>query len=250
MNKLPILISIPHGGNRVPEEVQGIIGLSASSLFDDSDAFTREIYNCKESVVEVISTDIYRAIVDVNRSPDDLPPHNPDGVVKTKTCFGISVYKNESKLDTDLKDCLLSRYYYPYHDRIKHTIENKDIQIAFDCHTMATVGPEISPDAGRERPDICLSNANGQSCDFRIVEKFVDCLSRIFSTNNIEINKPFSGGYITRNYGMKPVPWIQIEMNRSMYLSPPWFDRDLLSIDTTRLKKLNKKIREVFNMFL
>jgi formiminoglutamase len=36
---------------------------------------------------------IARAIVDVNRAPDDRAPKNPDGVVKAVTVNGTSVYK-------------------------------------------------------------------------------------------------------------------------------------------------------------
>ena len=43
--------------------------------------------------------------------------------------------------------------------------------------------------------------------------------------NEISINDPFHGGHITKTYGNKPVPWIQVEMNRDLYLTEPWFDQ-------------------------
>ncbi|MGV7222698.1 MAG: hypothetical protein ACQ9MH_14365 [Nitrospinales bacterium] len=43
MNQLPYLISIPHGGTKIPEEVAGSVCLSKKDLFEDGDAFTREI---------------------------------------------------------------------------------------------------------------------------------------------------------------------------------------------------------------
>lgn len=53
------------------------------------------------------------------------------------------------------------------------------------------------------------------------------------------LNDPFHGGHITKTYGNNPVPWIQIEMNRDMYLSESWFDNEMLSMKTERLQELN-----------
>ncbi len=51
----------------------------------------------------------------------------------------------------------------------------------------------------------------------------------------MKLNDPFRGGYIVRTHGMGQVPWIQVEMNRSFYLSDPWFNRDTLRVEDSRL---------------
>jgi len=164
--------------------------------------------------VEVIKTDIARAFVDPNRAPDDLPPKNPDGVVKTKTCYGVQIYKKP--LSKELINLLLEKYYYPYHNQIKQALKSKKIEMAFDCHSMAAVAPEISPDVGKKRPAVCLGNVNGNSCDFETTERLRKAFIEAFclEDNEVTINEPFSGGYITRFYGNNPIPWVQIEINR------------------------------------
>jgi N-formylglutamate amidohydrolase len=249
MNKLPVLISIPHGGHVIPPEVKDRVRLTASELFDDSDAFTRDIFDLGANAAEVITTDIARAFIDVSRAPKDLPPTNPDGVVKKKTCHACSVYKNGRQLPDKLIGELLNRYYYPYHEKIRRLVQRKDIKLALDCHSMAAVGPEISPDQGEKRPGICLSNVNGKSCSYDLVNSLAECFQKSFSTENITINKPFAGGYITRNYGMNPLPWIQFELNRCLYLSRPWFDRASLKTDTSRLSELRSKFSEALVCF-
>ncbi|MFC1537597.1 N-formylglutamate amidohydrolase [Gemmatimonadota bacterium] len=244
MNKLPVLISIPHGGTEIPEELKERVGLTRLELFDDSDACTREIYDLGDSVAEVITTDIARAIVDVGRDSDDLPPSNPDGVVKTKTCYGREVYKNGRQLTDELVSEVLNRYYYPYHERIHLAVQRQDIRLALDCHSMAAVGPEISPDQGKKRPGICLGNINGESCSYDLVDRLAECFQQFFSTEIITTNKPFAGGYITKKYGMNPLPWIQVELNRGLYLSRPWFDTNSLKVDHTRLMELQSKFKE------
>lgn len=38
-------------------------------------------------------------------------------------------------------------------------------------------------------------------------------------------------------------------MNRDMYLSSPWFDEDVLSVDTNHLQKLNKQFENSLELF-
>lgn len=67
--------------------------------------------------------------------------------------------------------------------------------------------------------------------------------------SEIKLNDPFHGGYITKTYGNNPIPWIQIEMNRDMYLLKPWFDENSLDIESDHLERLNKKFEKSLKMF-
>ena len=253
MKSLPILLSIPHGGSEIPQELKGLICLNSNDLFDDSDAYTREIYNLETSVTEVISTNIARAFVDLNRAPDNLPPRNPDGVIKSHTCYGKVIYPIGAGPDKALTKKLLNNYYYPYHQQIQAVLNDKSkpVELALDCHSMASVAPAISPDKGKTRPVICLGNAHGKSCPQEITEKLAACFRRTFSlnTDEVTINRPFSGGYITRKYGRHPIPWIQVEMNRALYLEAPFFNRSTLSVQMIRILELQKQFEEALQMF-
>lgn len=252
MKKLPVLISIPHGGTLVPDELKPYVSINKYDLFNDSDAFTREIYNIGENAEIVISANTARAFIDLNREKDDCPPENTDGVVKTLTCFNKPVYKNDFTWDDELTKIIVENYYEPYHKLIGKSVHDSGVQLALDCHSMAAVGPQIAPDAGKTRDAlICLGNVNGQSCSDKKVEHLADCFRTAFSLKNeeVKINNPFSGGYITRKYGMKPIPWIQVEMNRSLYLDTPWFDRDTLNVDNERLKDLNQMFLDALRLF-
>ena len=67
--------------------------------------------------------------------------------------------------------------------------------------------------------------------------------------DDVTINDPFAGGYITRTYGNNPVPWVQVEMNRSLYLSSPWFDPVALTVASHRLTKLNNKFKMALELY-
>lgn len=243
MNKLPFLISIPHGGTQIPKEVKNEICITNQDLFDDSDSFTQEIYNASEVVESVIKFDIARAFVDVSRAENMLPPEFTDGVIKSATCYNKPIYKN-GLISNQLIKSLLEKYYKPYHTEIKTSLENKNIKLALDCHSMAEFAPAIAPDKGK-RPLINLGDVEGKACDSSITKLLRESFIEVFNLNeqDVTINHPFSGGYITRTYGNNPKPFIQIELNRSMYLSKPWFDKQ-------RLVELNSAfIKVLFNFY-
>ena len=74
MTPFPVLLSIPHGGDRAPSELTRHIVISEQAMLADSDICTREIYGLREEVAAVVDTPIARVYVDLNRAPDDLPP--------------------------------------------------------------------------------------------------------------------------------------------------------------------------------
>lgn len=251
MPRLPFLISIPHSGRNIPEELAARISLSPEELLADGDPYTDRIYDVCKDVRQQIHFEIARAIIDVNRAPDDLPPDNPDGVLKTVSIFNNLVYVNGREPGKDEIVGLLEKYYEPYHKRIWEASHNSEISFAFDCHSMEAVGPAIAKDSGRKRPLFCLGDNGGKSCSNRAVRLFAECISEAFSvpSDSITINEPFSGGYITRKYGNNPFPWIQVEMNRALYLAEPWYDPEYQTISDEKLQELNSCFRMALLLF-
>ena len=254
MQKLPVLISIPHGGMLIPEELKNKIIIGKEEIFEDIDPYTQEIYNLKDKVITVFKTDIARTFVDLSRAADDRPPQNPDGVIKSHTCFGKKIFRENEQPDSLLINQLLEKYYHPYHYHLRNYIEkNKyEIQLCLDCHTMAETGPAISPDTGARRPLICLGNRFGKTAPNELIEKLKRSFTKIFNLDEkqVAINEPFAGGFITRNYGNNPLPWIQVEMNRSFYLADLFFNPDNLTVREERLAELkNKFYRTLQNFF-
>jgi len=252
LNKLPVLLSIPHGGTKRPKELEDHLCITNKDQFDDSDPFVIEIYNLGNKVEHVISGEIARAYVDLNRSLQDLPPHNPDGLIKSTTCYQKQIYIKGKEPDESLTKKLIQLYYLPYHRSIQKSFRDMDLQLCLDCHSMASQAPNISPDGkNSERPLFCLSNQNGKSSSNEMIKLLADCISESFqiNRNQILLNNPFLGGYITKTYGNNPIPWIQIEMNRKLYLTDPWFDKDSLTLNQSYSKKLNKQFEESLNLF-
>ena len=252
MTKLPVLLSIPHGGTRKPSELEGHLSITNKDLFDDSDPFVIELYDLGDKVQRVIKTDIARPFVDLNRSLQDMPPNNPDGLIKSKTCYDKPIYTNGKEPDDSLKRMLIELYYNPYHQAIQKSTAELDLKLCLDCHSMAATAPYFSPDKTQsKRPLFCISNDDGQTAPQEMMELLADSISKSYfvDRDEISLNDPFHGGHITKTYGNKPLPWIQVEMNRSLYLSSPWFDEDALTVDVNHLQKLNKQFENSLDLF-
>jgi N-formylglutamate deformylase len=136
---LPLVLSVPHAGTAIPEEVSAINRLSLAEIEQDGDEGAAEIYLPLESeVAAMVSTPIARAFVDQNRSSDDF---SKDGVVKTHTCWDVPIYIRP--LTTVEVRQLLAKYHEPYH--LKLNAGARQALLGLDCHTMAAVAPPIGP---------------------------------------------------------------------------------------------------------
>ena len=210
MNKLPLLISVPHAGFSVPPEVMSLCVLGRRDIIQDGDKGAEAIYYpLKGKVAAFVTTHVARAIVDMNR---DINDRKKDGVIKTHTCWDVPVYRTAPS--EELVQKLLSKYYKPYHDTISRNMNG--VALALDCHTMAEEGPPVGPDTGRRRPAVCLSNA-WFTCNHDWLSSMAQCLHDAFN-RKVQINNPFKGGYIIRSHAGR-VPWMQIEISREDFMS-------------------------------
>lgn len=215
--KLPILLSVPHAGLMVPPEAAQLCRLTPDEIVADGDEGAREIYELRDHVVEFVTTDVARAVVDLNRAEDD---RRPDGVVKTETCWGVPVY--DDVLPEAVVGQLLDRYYRPYHRRLSAGVSDR-VRLCVDCHTMAAAGPPIGPDPGRPRPHVCLGNGGtvGDGTAATLPSGWTEVLRQSFQAHfgdSVTVNDPFAGGYITRTHGQQR-PWLQLELSRAPFMT-------------------------------
>ena len=207
--KLPLLLSVPHAGLRVPPEAEPYCILTPRQIAADGDEGAAGIYALESDVVAYQTTAVARAIVDLNRASDD---RGPDGVVKTHTCWNVPVYR--SFPPGDVVESLLQLYYWPYQRELSR-LAGRGVILGVDCHTMLAQGPPIGPGPGVDRPWVCLSNGEG-TCPQPWIESLRNCFQEVFA-GPVTINDPFQGGYITRTHAAE-LPWVQLELSRAPFL--------------------------------
>jgi formiminoglutamase len=229
--RYPFLISIPHGGTEVPDEIRSRLLLSDEELFFYCDPLTRDLFGFEDWVDAFIDTSISRMVIDLNRPPLPLPPKDPDGIIKRRTVDGREVYRPGMVPPIEQIHALMVKHYFPYHQRIDELIDSHCIKVAFDCHSMLPYGSSVQKDAGKPRSLICLGN-NGDmrgnlrpgsiaTCPAVWIAALADAFRNEFSYDReVVLNDPFRGGFVSNaHYWHKGIPWIQIEVNRALYES-------------------------------
>jgi formiminoglutamase len=263
MVKLPVLLSIPHGGEDIPEELVARTNLTQNDILEDGDTFTQDIYGFGENVSASIKTNIARAFIDLNRPSNDRAPANPDGVIKILTTMGNLIYKEGQFPDNSLIYSMLQKYYYPYHNKLEALSKDKRIKLALDCHSMLDKSPPISKRQNVKRPLFCLSNLGNSNnenyntkqnitCSFDWMYRLAECFINEFSVDkkDIGINDPFKGGYILQLHGKCSIPWIQIEINRKLYLAGQDSDDRSIQKSEETIRCVRNKLYNVLESFI
>jgi N-formylglutamate amidohydrolase len=109
---------------------------------------------------------------------------------------------------------LIEKHYRPYHDQL-HALASGAVRLGIDCHTMAAYGPPVGPDAGRKRPHLCLSDADG-TLPQKWFQELAECLESSFGFPP-SLDDPFKGGFIIRSHSIE-IPWVQLEVSRAPFL--------------------------------
>lgn len=257
----PFIISVPHGGTTIPDEVRDRINLSPEEIAFYSDPGTREIYNFRSHVAAFIDTPVSRVVVDTNRPPYHLAPKYPDGAIKSMTGFGTPVYMKGQFPDIDLIHRLMVWYFFPYHESIDRLTDEHQARIAFDCHSMLPEGLPNQDEKGKVRPLICLGN-NGDldggprpgvlsTCPPELIQSLANHFRREFGNEGeVLLNSPYSGGFISISHRWhRIIPWVQIEVNRGFYERESHGPSQPGYVDTSAAKELQGRIWEVLARF-
>lgn len=225
---LPFLITVPHSGLVVPDEVADLLALSPEDLARLADPATGALYDFGGRVAARLEARISRMIVDLNRAPYHLPPLHPDGAIKSRTPDRRAVYRSGGAPPIAVVHGLMMRHYFPFHETVDRLLDEHAVRCAFDCHSMEPVGPPLAKDAGRRRPLVCLGNhgdAMGEArrgrlatCPPAWIRSLAAHFLRVLPGGEVTVNRPFPGGFTSMaHYWHRGVPWVQVELNRGLY---------------------------------
>ncbi|MDE0781263.1 MAG: N-formylglutamate amidohydrolase, partial [Alphaproteobacteria bacterium] len=245
--RAPLVFSSPHSGRDYPVEFLASSQLDAKAIRRSEDSFVDELFAQAPNLGAPLLKALFpRAFVDPNREPYELDPSMfadplPEfvnrrssrvaaglGTIARVVANGAEIYS--CKLDFDEANARIERYYRPYHDALEdliaHTQSMFGTCILIDCHSMPSIGGPMENDAGRRRQvDFILGDAHGRSCA-RPLTMLVEETLRGMGYSVVR-NTPYSGGFITRNYGHpeRGVHALQIEINRALYMNETTFER-------------------------
>jgi N-formylglutamate amidohydrolase len=216
-NKFKGLISIPHSGLIIPNEFKEYLIDDEKILNTDNDYKVNELIDVKQlnnNGIDVIVYNINRVCIDLNR---DI--QNCFLFWKTNTLNQQLVIKEAYNIKNDL----VFKYYLSYFNMIKEIYSKINYKtFIIDLHSMPSKTTDYhlknNKNQSINRPDFCLSDLNGISCD----KNFITNINKNFIENNYnsKINDPYFGGYLTKFFHEHfNVDNIQIEINRKLYMN-------------------------------
>lgn len=245
------ILSIPHSGEVIPSEFEQFLTSDLKARMQDVDYRVNELIDIKalqEAGVAVLVANIHRVCVDLNRGPSEC-------VLNWKSnSMGVKLVTNNP--DEQTQNNLRLRYYIPYYEMLKSLIENlhetKKIVSFIDLHSMPSSPTQyhlnINPNQKMQRPDFCVSDVNGKTCEKEFIDFTCDQLKKY--SQNVTQNDPYFGGHVTRHVDAKfsYTNNIQIEIKRGIYMDEKKQILDDKKVESLKLN-LTKALIKVFESF-
>jgi len=244
--KVPIIISSPHSGTFFPDDIKARLKPEFAERHDDADWFIETLYDFAPAMgITLIQANYCRWVIDLNRDPESKPLYTDGrvitGLVSLTNFNGDPLYDGAAPDETEIAQRVLN-YYIPYHEKLEELIEKTKLEfgtaLLFDAHSIRKVVPGIRKEPF---PDLILGDNDGASASKEIINAAWEVLKN--SGYGATHNKPFKGGYITRNFG-KPannVHTLQLEMAKTNYM-----DASETKYDAQNAAKIREVLQQLF----
>ena len=228
----PLLISIPHAGVAVPEEI--VCNMTSQALkMPDVDWHLTLLYDMAQTYdASVLSAEYARYVIDLNRSPEDTPLYpgqDTTGLCPIDTFDKQPIYIQGKEPNQQEIQNRIEQFWRPYHDKLESELKRihaiHGIAVLWDAHSIASHVPRFFDG---KLPDLNFGTADVQSCDASLQAAIAMTVQK--STHAQEyshvFNGRFKGGYITRHYGVPAINIhsLQLEICQSIYMQeqPPY----------------------------
>lgn len=218
----PLLLSLPHCGEHVPEPIAARLAPAAQGI-PDTDWHLRQLYDFAGGMgAHVLAATHSRYVVDLNRPPDGSVLYA--GKSNTELCplstfDGAPVYREGREPDAAEIAARVDRYWLPYHRRLEETlaglVAEHGVAVLIDCHSIRSRVPRFFEGL---LPDFNLGTADGAAADAALADAMLQaCTVPPFTQ---VLNGRFKGGAITRTYGRPGmgVHAVQIEQAQATYM--------------------------------
>jgi len=243
----PLIISIPHSGTKVREDITKNFTAPARTL-PDTDWHVDRLYApyAQANDVTIIQAHYSRYVIDLNRPPDNAalyPGQTKVPLCPDQTFDGADIYESGHTPDDAAIARRLQTYWQPYHDELARQIERLKAKhgfaVLYDAHSIRSSVPRLFDGT---LPDLNIGTADGKSCDEKLAQK----IYRIADQSGFSaiLNGRFIGGHITRSHGdpENHVHAIQMEIAQSAYM-----DEDSFAYDDAKAAKLIPVLEQILH---
>jgi N-formylglutamate deformylase len=219
----PLLVSMPHNGTVIPEDIARRMTEHARTV-PDTDWHMDRLYDFAIGLgAGVLNPRYSRYVIDLNRPPDNRPlyPGSSNTGLCPLTCFDESLvyFPGEAPDKLEVKD-RVERYWRPYHrkleDELNRLTRTYGVAVLFEAHSIRSRVPRFFDG---QLPDFNLGTVDGASCDPQL-QKLLRGVLRSAKGYTFVVNGRFKGGYNTRNYGApgNGIHAVQLEQAQRTYM--------------------------------
>jgi len=225
----PLLVSLPHDGTHVPQDIAARLTPTARKVPDTDWHVSRLYAFARELGASVLVPNHSRYVIDLNRPPDDTslyPGQNTTGLCPVVQFSGEPVYQaGEEPQPGEIAE-RVATYWKPYHEALAAELARLRALhgrvVLWEGHSIRGVVPFLFE--GR-LPDFNLGTAAGASCSPRLQQRLVAVLDAQAGYTHV-VNGRFKGGYITRHHGRpsEGIEAIQLELAQRNYMDEDSFE--------------------------
>ena len=236
---IPVLVAAPHGGRTYPESVEGALRNPGIAKLRLEDRLVDELATAvaRESGAGLLVAHAPRAMLDLNRAPDDMdwsmvaggrPEAHVHSVTNRRARSGLGlVPRRVSGVGEIWRDQLpraevsarVAGIHDPYHRALSRALGEIrrawGVAILLDLHSM----PPLRARHPGERPtEFVVGDRFGASCDDALASRALHFFGQ--GDRGVAHNRPYAGGYVLDRHG-KPtlgIHALQLEVCRTLYL--------------------------------
>jgi N-formylglutamate deformylase len=220
---LPLLISIPHLGTRIADDI-AMTMTPAAARVDDCDWHLDRLYAfAKRLGASILAPTYARYVVDLNRPPDGAnlyPGQDTTGLLPVDTFDKEPLYQPGREPDEAEVARRRERYWRPYHEALAAELAALKARhgkvLLWEAHSIRSHVPRFFE--GR-LPDFNFGTANGASAAAGLADALAAIVTR-HGGYTAAANGRFKGGYITRHYGVpgEGIHAVQLELSQITYM--------------------------------
>jgi N-formylglutamate deformylase len=247
----PLLISLPHDGSFIPDDIAARMHPSARRS-PDTDWHVGRLYGplAKALGASLLKPVASRYVIDLNRPADGhalYPGQRETGLVSTIGFDGEPLYLDGSEPDAVEVKRRIKDFWQPYHAALAREIARLLKQhgrvVLWEGHSIRSHVPLLFD--GR-LPDFNIGTAAGASCGNVLEASLESCLAAQ-SRYSFAVNGRFKGGYITRHYGRPTdgVQAVQLELAQINYM-----DEESFAYDDRKAPALQELIAKLLKITL
>lgn len=227
----PLIVSIPHAGTEIPDDLLGDIHSLDRARYD-ADLYIDRLYAFAVDLgATVFRTTISRTVIDMNRDPSGAtlyPGQATTGLCPLSTFDGEPLWREGCEPDDAEIARRRAMYFEPYHQGLEAEIARlraiHPAIVLYEAHSIRSFCPLLFDG---ELPQFNIGTNSGKACAPELTRAVEAACGRSQVTDG-----RFKGGWTTRHYGNPKagVHAIQMELAMRTYLDeaapadwpPPW----------------------------